>query len=337
MSCGHFHGTFSHFRGPNRRKKPIPKCRIDLGLLFEGCIRHSTLWQLLKEKEIKFLLEENQVLVNADAEDGAPTNNNETPENGKDEIDDDLKKEKKIVNENLSVDDVITKMVVLFPKTKEEVSGKLKNVINVLKDDLQAVQRVAKETVEDAGSNGVKYLEVGLDPSKFVSPGNDDISYSAVIEAGLRGLRDGEERSPGTKAGIIVQCERGRTGEMKGILTICEKLKNEGKHFIFYNIKEFSSITSRALLFKGVVGVEMTCNETVLTSEIAGEGGSVESLLYTSEDIAFLSEAKDKKIRRSVQAGEFGPPDMVFQALEKLGADRVVFGYSVLQAYNDKF
>ena len=237
MSCGHFHGAFSHFRGPNRRKKPIPKCRIDLGLLFEGCIRHSTLWQLLKEKEIKFPLEENQVLINEDAEDGAPINENETPENGKDEIDDDLKKENKIVNENLSVDDVITKMVVLIPKTKEEVSAKLKNVINVLKDDLKAVQRVAKEIVEDAGNNGVKYLEVGVNPSKFVSPGNDDISYSAVIEAGLRGLREGEERSPGTKAGIIVQCERGQTVAMKGILTICEKLKNEGNQPLYNNCK----------------------------------------------------------------------------------------------------
>ena len=177
------------------------------------------------------------MLINEDAEDGAPTNENETPENGKDEIDDDPKKEKKIVNENLSVDDVITKMVVLIPKTKEEVSAKLKNVINVLKDDLKAVQRVAKEIVEDAGNNGVKYLEVGVNPSKFVSPGNDDISYSAVIEAGLRGLREGEERSPGTKAGIIVQCERGQTVEMKGILTICEKLKNEGNQPLYNNCK----------------------------------------------------------------------------------------------------
>ena len=39
MSCGHHHGVFSHFRGPNRKKQPLPKCRIDLGLLFEGCIR----------------------------------------------------------------------------------------------------------------------------------------------------------------------------------------------------------------------------------------------------------------------------------------------------------
>ena len=171
------------------------------------------------------------MVINEEAEaEDVPTNATETPENGKDTtIDDNLKKEDKIVNENLSVDDVITKMVVLFPKTKEEINAKLKNVINVLRDDLKAVQRVAMEIVEDAGNNGVKYLEVGLDPSKFVSPGNDDISYSAVIEAGLQGLREGAERSAGTKAGIIVQCERGRTGDMKGILTICEKLKNEGR------------------------------------------------------------------------------------------------------------
>ena len=244
MSCGHYHGAFSHFRGPNRRKNPIPKCRIDLGLLFEGCIRHSTLWQLLKEKEIKFPAEEHRVVViNEEAENGVPTNDAETPENGKDTAEDNLKKKNEIVNESLSVDDVITKMVVLFPKTKEEINTKLKNVINVLKDDLKAVQRVAMEIVEDAGNNGVKYLEVGLDPSKFVSPGNDDISYSAVIEAGLRGLREGEERSAGTKAGIIVQCERGRTGDMKGILSICEKLKNEGKYLFNRNTTLSSPIS----------------------------------------------------------------------------------------------
>ena len=179
--------------------------------------------------------------INENAEEvGSSNNETEIPENGKDATEDNLKKVNEIVNENLSVDDVISKMVVLFPKTKEEINAKLKNVINVLRDDLEAVQRVAKEIVEDAGNNGVKYLEVGLDPSKFVSPGNDDISYSAVIEAGLRGLREGAERGGGTKAGIIVQCERGRTAEMKGILTICDKLRNEGielaSHLFFQEV-----------------------------------------------------------------------------------------------------
>merc|ERR1712203_1337546 len=41
--------------------------------------------------------------------------------------------------------------------------------------------------------------------------------------------------------------------------------------------------------------------------------------------------AKRRKISRSVQAGEFGPAEMVFQALEKLGADRIVQGFNVLE------
>ena len=43
-----------------------------------------------------------------------------------------------------------------------------------------------------------------------------------------------------------------------------------------------------------------------------------------------MEEAKRRKIHRSVQAGEFGPAEMVFQALEKLAADRIVYGYSMV-------
>ena len=109
---------------------------------------------------------------------------------------------------------------------------------------------------------------------------------------------------------MLVQCEKGRTEqqEVKEVLAICENLKSEG-----------------------VVGLELTSNETVINSQIAGDAGSVESLLFSADDIAFMAEAKEKKIRRSVQAGEFGPPEMVFQALEKLQADRIVFGYNVTE------
>ena len=58
----------------------------------------------------------------------------------------------------------------------------------------------------------------------------------------------------------------------------------------------------------------------------------------SAEDIALMEEAKQRKIHRSVQAGEFGPAEMVFQALEKLAADRIVYGYSVVadpELYHD--
>ena len=38
------------------------------------------------------------------------------------------------------------------------------------------------------------------------------------------------------------------------------------------------------------------------------------------------------QVHRSVHAGEFGPSDVVFQAIERLGAERIVFGYSVAKS-----
>ena len=136
---------------------------------------------------------------------------------------------------------------------------------------------------------------------------DDSISYSDVVKAALDGIKEGAELT-GTKGGVIVQCERGKTEEVKGLLTLCDKMRNDG-----------------------VVGVELTCNDVMVDTEISGEGGSVESLLFSAQDISFMAEAKEKKIRRSVQAGEFGPPDMVFQAIEKLHADRIIYGYSITQ------
>ena len=53
-------------------------------------------------------------------------------------------------------------------------------------------------------------------------------------------------------------------------------------------------------------------------------------LLFHPDDLKIFQEAKAAKIHRSVHAGEFGPSEAVFQAIEKLCAERIVFGYSVL-------
>ena len=42
-----------------------------------------------------------------------------------------------------------------------------------------------------------------------------------------------------------------------------------------------------------------------------------------------IKAANWTQVHRSVHAGEFGPSDVVFQAIERLGAERIVFGYSV--------
>jgi len=174
----------------------------------------------------------------------------------------------------------------------------------VLVDDVAAVERVASEMVEDAHNNGVKYLEVGLDPSKFVTEGGG-LEHREVVQAALRGMK--ALAGKGTKAGLLLQVERGNTAGATGLLDLCDSLKASG-----------------------VVGLELTCGDPALTPSLTAEGGSMEELLFSTEDMELMEEAKRRNIHRSVQAGEFGPAEMVFQALEKLSADRIVHGYTMV-------
>ena len=209
-----------------------------INIFYYYIYRHSTLWELLKAKQIKFPSELTEVTINglnghgddteAEVANGVENGNDATKDDAGDKDGgDDLKKDLVAVNENLSVDDVITQMVVLIPKTKDQINAKLKNVINVLKDDLKAIERVAKEITVDASNNGVKYFEVGVDPSKFASGEDEAVSATEVVRAALRGLEAGA-RDTETRGCVLVQCERGRTGEAGELVTLCDNLRGEG-------------------------------------------------------------------------------------------------------------
>lgn len=313
MSCSHHHGTFSHLRGPCRRKRPIPRARVEISLLFEGCMRHSTLWQLLQEKNLQFSTDIPEEVIVTEA--NPPPPGDDTEEEKKEEVTEEEEKIKaneedekmkgiESKYEKMSINDVISQMVVMQPTTQSDIRAKLSNCQAVLKDDLASIERVARELCHDAADNGLRYVEVGLDPSKFITEGQG-ISKEEVVTAVLRGFRGAEENGA-TKGGLIIQVERGKTGDTAELLDLCDPTKHSN-----------------------VLGLELTCGDTELTPVVTAEGGTVDSLLFSTEDIALMEEAKSRKIHRSVQAGEFGPHDMIFQALEKLSADRIVFGYSV--------
>ena len=275
-------------------------------------LRHSTLWQLLQEKKLPFpdegpvvQVEENNQVKETDVE------NAEEEKVEEEKVEEEKVEEEKIETASkrmLSINDVISHMVVLTPVSKDAINNKLKNCINVLKDDLEAIERVAREISEDASDNGVKYFEVGLDPTKFVTNTQEEsLTYTDIVKAALKGLKEAEAYTE-TKGRVVVQCERGKTEDSKGILTLCQNLKSEG-----------------------CVGIELTCNDSTVSTVMVEDAGSVECLLFSTEDLALMQEAKELKIPRSVQAGESGPADMIFQAIEKLHADRIVGGYSVTQ------
>ena len=80
------------------------------------------------------------------------------------------------------VDQTDIPLIAVQPLSRLEVSNKLKNCLDVLKDDLDNMRRVARELVEDARNNGVRYVEVGIDPTKFITEGGG-VTEEAVVKA----------------------------------------------------------------------------------------------------------------------------------------------------------
>ena len=275
--CGHN----IHLHGPNRTHQPTPMSRVELYLLFEGCIRHATLWELMVQKQMK-LPKEKEV------------GSNEASESEE-------------LREVLKIHSVINHMVLKGPMSPQDIKDKLKLCINVLVDDLDALERVCLEISEDAKENGIKYFEISIDPYKFISKDKSSSRVLDVVRTVLASFKRGEELTQ-VKAGVLLQYQKGMLEESKEILKLCQDFKDEN-----------------------VVGIELAGYDFNIEAVVAEDSGSLDFLLFSPDDISIFEEAKVSKIHRSVQAGEFGPSDVIFQAIEKLGAERIVFGYSVTQ------
>ena len=71
------------------------------------------------------------------------------------------------------------------------------------------IQRVAEEFCEDAGHNGLLYVESRFCPHLLLSPdSSEDVTADDVVEAVLRGFKTGEEKF-GVTARVLLCCIRG--------------------------------------------------------------------------------------------------------------------------------
>ena len=100
--------------GPVRTNKPLLKSRVELYLQFEGCIRHTTLWELMTRKK-KSLPE------TPETEDYRPP----------------------------QLQEVISFMVARTESSPGLIGRKLQLCLDVLSDDPEAVERVCHEFSED--------------------------------------------------------------------------------------------------------------------------------------------------------------------------------------------
>ena len=191
--------------------------------------------------------------------------------------------------------------------SKETVDSKMKLCADVLANDIPAIERVCKELSEDERKNGVKYFEVSLNPYILLGDDKSDEKVQEVVSAVLSSLAAAQEAT-GVRYGVVLQYSKGMKEQAKFLLTLCKDLKDEN-----------------------VVGIELAGYDFNIEEVISDDSENVDFLLFSPDDIDIFMEAKDNKIHRSVHAGAYCPSEVIFQAIEKLGAERIVFGYSVIE------
>ena len=169
-----------------------------------------------------------------------------------------------------------------------------------MNDDFSAIARVCQEISEDERTNGVKYFEVSLNPSNLLTSDKSPEKIKELVEL-VSSAFDEKEAANNVKFGIILQYERGMSQEGKLLLSLCSDLKDSN-----------------------AVGIELSVYD-IKSVENNSED------LFDQEDLNIFEEAKETQIHRSIIVGNNCPPEVVFQAIEKLHAERIVLGYTVSQ------
>jgi len=156
-----------------------------------------------------------------------------------------------------------------------------------------SIKRIALELAEDAYDDGVRLLELRINPLIHRRAG---LTTRQVIHATRKGLAEFGESHPDFKAGIIVIAMRSHGGNMARILlreVIGEK-------------EEYHS-------GPGVVGFD-----------IAGPEAPFPPLLFTDA----YALAHQMGLKKTVHAGESEGPERIWEALDNLGPERIGHGTS---------
>jgi len=183
----------------------------------------------------------------------------------------------------------LTKFLAGFAYTAPAISG-----------DVVAIERIAREYCEDAANNGILYVEARFCPHLLLNPESESpVSADDIVEAVLRGFRDGESQF-GLTARVLLCCIRGLDQFSEDVLRLCVKFKDAG-----------------------VVGMDIAGDEEGLDPK--------QENMFDPTTIRVFNEAKELGINRTVHAGEVGPSKCVQQALDILHAQRIGHGYRVLE------
>jgi len=158
--------------------------------------------------------------------------------------------------------------------------------------NLEAIERIAREFVEDCAENGVAYAEARYSPTLLMNDGV--LTGDQVVDAVTRGLRAGEAQYPTVKVRQILCLISAHPPEANyEVLKLCQKYRGGD-----------------------VVGMDMAGDENCAD--------------FGEKELQLFVEAKNTGVRRTVHAGEDGPAENVRRAVDQLHAERIGHGYHVM-------
>ncbi len=155
------------------------------------------------------------------------------------------------------------------------------------------IHRIAYEIAQDAYADGVRLLELRMNPLIHRRAG---LTTRQVIHATRKGLSRFGEEHPDFRAGIVIIAMRSHGGNMARIL-----------------LREVVGEKEEYHAGVGVIGFD-----------IAGPEAAFPPLLFTDA----YKLATQMGLRTTVHAGESEGPERVWEAIETLGPDRIGHGTS---------
>uniref|UniRef100_UPI00398E520F adenosine deaminase-like n=1 Tax=Pristiophorus japonicus TaxID=55135 RepID=UPI00398E520F len=199
--------------------------------------------------------------------------------------------------------------------TKEEnfakaiVNEKVTGILDEIKidkeerGDREAIEQIAYELVEDKTNEGVIYFEARYSPHYLANcnvhpipwgQSEGDLSPDEVVKLVNQGFQKGQ-RDFGIKVRSILCCMRHMEAWSPEVVELCKKYQNDG-----------------------VVGIDLAGDELIDCQSYPGHIQAYEMAVKCG-------------VHRTVHAGEVGPPKVVREAVERLNAERIGHGYSIIK------
>lgn len=167
-------------------------------------------------------------------------------------------------------------------------------ILRVISGESQALEQITEEFVENCYDDGVAYAEVRFSPHLL---GGSKLSPTEVTDIILKKLRETGEKF-GVFCNVILCVLREQPEQATEVLDLVRRFSEDG-----------------------TVGIALSGNETCYfrTSSLA------------KEIVATFDEANYFNIHRTVEAGSITPPKAVWEAIEDLSAERIGYGYRIVE------